>query len=75
VNTGASILAQKPCTRLAWHADSAAMIDFATILFTTIMCLIVMFRAIRLDGQIPWFGKPGAFRPPMPPQEDPFDAP
>ncbi len=32
------------------------MIDIAVIFFTTIMCLIVVFRAIRLDGQTPWFG-------------------
>ncbi|MEJ0046484.1 MAG: hypothetical protein WDN04_10470 [Rhodospirillales bacterium] len=32
------------------------MIDDAVILFTTIMCLVVVFRAIRLDGRMPWFG-------------------
>ncbi len=37
------------------------MIDTATIFFSTLMCLLVVFRAIRLDGQLPWFGKaPGA---------------
>ncbi len=33
------------------------MIDLATIFFSTLMCLFVVFRAIKLDGQIPWFGK------------------
>jgi hypothetical protein len=33
------------------------MIDTATIFFSTLMCLFVVFRAIKLDGQIPWFGK------------------
>ena len=32
------------------------MIDDTVILFTTIMCLVVVFRAIKLDGQRPWFG-------------------
>ena len=51
------------------------MIDFATILFSTIMCLVVMFRAIRLDGRTPWFGKPGSRPAHRQPDEDPFDAP
>jgi hypothetical protein len=33
------------------------MIDTATIFFSTLMCLFVVFRAIKLDGQVPWFGK------------------
>jgi len=32
------------------------MIDDLVILFSTIACVIVVFRAIRLDGQLPWFG-------------------
>jgi len=32
------------------------MIDTTVILFSTVMCLVVIFRAIRLDGQRPWFG-------------------
>jgi hypothetical protein len=32
------------------------MIDTAAIFFSTLMCLIVAFRAIKLDGQLPWFG-------------------
>jgi hypothetical protein len=32
------------------------MIDTAVILFTTISCLVVVFRAIKLDGQLPWYG-------------------
>ena len=43
------------------------MIDDAVILFTTIMCLVVVFRAIRLDAQMPWFGdgkpRPNATEP------------
>lgn len=31
------------------------MIDMAAILVSTVLCLVVVFRAIRLDGQIPWF--------------------
>jgi hypothetical protein len=40
------------------------MIDTAAIFFSTLMCLIVAFRAIKLDGQLPWFGsrKPRAMR-------------
>jgi hypothetical protein len=41
------------------------MIDDAVILFTTIMCLLVVFRAIRLDAKTPWFGHGGsAVEPP-----------
>ena len=32
------------------------MIDTATIFFSTLMCLAVVFRAIKLDGARPWFG-------------------
>ncbi len=32
------------------------MIDTLVILFSTTMCLVVVFRAIKLDGQQPWFG-------------------
>jgi hypothetical protein len=32
------------------------MIDTAVILFTTIACLVVVFRAIKLDGKLPWYG-------------------
>jgi hypothetical protein len=43
------------------------MIDLATILFSTGMCLVVVLRAIRLDGAKSWFGKraptPDAWRP------------
>jgi hypothetical protein len=41
------------------------MIDNAVILFTTIMCLVVVFRAIKLDGTMPWFGD-GVRRPQSP---------
>ena len=44
------------CTRPAWRADCGRMIDTTVILFSTVMCLVVIFRAIRLDGQRPWFG-------------------
>jgi hypothetical protein len=36
------------------------MIDSAVILFSTMMCIIVVFRAIKLDGQMPWYGKGAA---------------
>jgi len=42
------------------------MIDMATIFFSTLMCLFVVFRAIKLDGQAPWFGK----RPGDAPKQD-----
>jgi hypothetical protein len=45
------------------------MIDDAVILFTTIMCLVVVFRAIKLDGQVPWFGH-GAAREAEPRHSD-----
>ncbi len=32
------------------------MIDTVTIFFSTLMCLLVVFRAIKLDGVRPWFG-------------------
>jgi hypothetical protein len=32
------------------------MIDNIVILFTTGMCVFVVFRAIRLDTKLPWFG-------------------
>lgn len=32
------------------------MIDDAVIIFSTLACLIVVFRAIRLDGRTPWYG-------------------
>ena len=31
------------------------MIDTATIFFSTLMCLVVVFRAIKLDAARPWF--------------------
>jgi hypothetical protein len=36
------------------------MIDSAVILFSTLMCVIVLFRAIKLDGKLPWYGKGSA---------------
>jgi hypothetical protein len=40
------------------------MIDTATIFFSTLMCLVIVFRAIKLDASRPWFGarKPGRGR-------------
>ncbi len=32
------------------------MIDNFVILFTTALCMFVVFRAIRLDSKLPWFG-------------------
>jgi hypothetical protein len=40
------------------------MIDTATIFFSTLMCLVVVFRAIKLDGRMPWFGVPAKRRGP-----------
>ena len=31
------------------------MIDNATILFTTLMTVYVLYRAVRLDRALPWF--------------------
>ena len=51
------------------------MIDNAVILFSTLMCVIVVFRAIRLDGRLPWYGKEsGTETPAIVAQED-HDAP
>ena len=32
------------------------MIDTLTIFFSTLMCLLVVFRAIKADASRPWFG-------------------
>jgi hypothetical protein len=45
------------------------MIDDAVILFSTIACVVIVFRAIRLDQRLPWFG------PKTEPVGDPPDAP
>jgi hypothetical protein len=49
------------------------MIDDAVILFTTIMCLVVVFRAIRLDAQMPWFGDDKARPKSAEPAREPWD--
>ncbi len=36
------------------------MIDIATILFSTIMCIFVLVRAVLLDARVPWFDRPVA---------------
>ena len=36
------------------------MLDLAGIVFSTIVMLIVIFRAVQLDQTLPWFEKPGA---------------
>jgi hypothetical protein len=41
------------------------MIDDTVILFSTIACVVIVFRAIKLDGRIAWFG----------PNTEPPDAP
>jgi hypothetical protein len=43
------------------------MIDTATIFFSTLICLFVVFRAIKLDAARPWFGA-------RPPRRGPDDA-
>ncbi len=43
------------------------MIDTLTIFFSTLMSLLVVFRAIKLDGTRPWFGTQA---PPKPGQSD-----
>jgi hypothetical protein len=44
------------------------MIDTAAILFSTLACLFVIFRAIQLDKTLPWYGPP---KPPAAEQEAP----
>jgi hypothetical protein len=41
------------------------MLDTACILFSTILCVFVTFRAIMLDGKLPWF-RPLRSDPPPP---------
>ena len=36
------------------------MLDLAGIVFSTIVMLIVIFRAVQLDQSVPWFQKPAA---------------
>lgn len=36
------------------------MIDDFVILFSTILCVFVIFRAARLDRTLPWFVPPEA---------------
>jgi hypothetical protein len=38
------------------------MIDTAVILFSTLMCLFILLRAIRLDGMLPWFATKKSLR-------------
>ena len=40
------------------------MIDTAVILFSTLMCVFVVFRAIRLDAKRPWYGPGDASQAP-----------
>ena len=45
------------------------MIDTVTILFSTLMVLFVVIRAIKLDRDLPWFPRPsstGALKPDEP---------
>ncbi len=56
------------------------MIDDSVILFSTIMCLVVIVRAIRLDSVLPWFGRGrparfDAWRQEAPPAPGPDDVP
>jgi hypothetical protein len=44
------------------------MIDSFCILVSTVMCLLVIYRAARLDRELPWFR---AERPAPPPAEKP----
>jgi hypothetical protein len=32
------------------------MLDTFSILFTTVFCVFVAFRAVLLDKRLPWFG-------------------
>lgn len=34
------------------------MLDLAGIVFSSVIMLLVIVRAIRLDAETPWFGKP-----------------
>lgn len=47
------------------------MIDTAVIIFSTLACLFVVFRAIKLDGSLPWFGSGGSGAGAKLPAEDP----
>lgn len=33
------------------------MLDLACILFTTVLCVFVAFRALEMDRRVPWFGR------------------
>ncbi len=46
------------------------MIDALVILFSAVMCVVIAYRAMRLDAVLPWFGPEQA-----PPPPDPEDAP
>lgn len=35
------------------------MIDTLTIILSTTICLFILFRAVRLDRQLPWYPQPG----------------
>jgi hypothetical protein len=48
------------------------MIDDLVILFSTLMCVTVVLRAIWLDQRVPWFG-PGT-EPPEPKAAAPAEA-
>jgi hypothetical protein len=48
------------------------MIDTLVILFSTMMCVTVVLRAIWLDTRLPWFGPvPEPVEPPKPLRVDP----
>jgi len=34
------------------------MIDNVSILFSTVMVMLVVLRAVNLDRRLPWFGSP-----------------
>ena len=40
------------------------MLDLASILFTTVLCVFVAFRAMDMDRRLPWFGRGPAEAPP-----------
>lgn len=41
------------------HEANRAMIDGLVILFSAVTCMLIAYRAMRLDAQRPWFGGDG----------------
>lgn len=62
--------------RVSW-SGGGRVIDLVCILFTTLMVLLVVFQALRLDRELPWFrpiGAPDALARDLPSQDSGYDA-